>query len=150
MDEVVVQTKFTEDGLKKARTDLTIRQLRRYDKARQEIEKYNNIRIVCPYCGYIATKNKFMTITKAQIVSKMYTCPRCEAKMYEKTLSIFNRGPSEYSKWVWSQFYEFDNRDRLQIGSIKTMIKDFGFDDVFLDTWKEYKEKFTSEFEDDE
>jgi hypothetical protein len=145
-----VQTIFTEDGIKPTRSDLTPRQLRRYSKSFRVIKKKDKERAVCPFCGMMSTQDKFMYITKAHIVSKMYQCPRCEQKMYEPTLKVFNKGPEEYSKWFWSQFYEWDNRSRLDVANVKKLVREMGFGDIFWDTWKQYKEEFTSQFEDDE
>jgi len=115
----------------------------------QEIDKHKNTRVVCPFCGHMSMKNKFMSITKGFIVSNMFECPKCHERMRQGTLDVFAQGPKAYSEWVWSQFYEFDNRGRLNLENIKKLVKDFDFSETFWDTWKQYKEEYTTKFEDD-
>lgn len=134
------QTVFSGTGI--VPTTQTSKQRINQATTLQKIEKMKSIRASCPYCCYITTMEKFAKIDNDYKIEKNYKCPRCGAMMLEKTLFIMDKGPLSYSRWFWNTWYADKHyRKRFRMDLVKESVKEWSFDDVFWDVWREVKGK---------
>lgn len=137
-----IQTIFAPDGSLISSGQSSADRIR-HALSLKAFDKMGKKRAVCPYCTYIGTMDKFAILGKTYMLSARFTCPSCNQTMLKRTLSVFDRGPEEYSKWFWESF-SIDkkmHRNRFRFEAIKKTIRELGFGDVFWGEWKKRKEK---------
>jgi len=131
------QTEFTDKGLVSIDDNLTDLERRRRHRSVAKIQKFSNIRAVCPYCLYFGTLDEFKSLTRAHIVAQRLKCPSCNEKMSKKLSEYFdNVSREEYSEWFWKEIYFFKGYERMDLDNVISIVKDLEFTEPFWEAQK--------------